>query len=230
LIKVSPKRTFALMNKRVLLLLLVIPVAFISWYLVSKNKKEPIRLLPYFGPKHAVKKDSSYHTVPPFQFVDQNNETVSEKTFLDKVYVTEYFFTTCQSICPVMNNHLMLVDSAFRSRNDVMILSHTVDPENDSVPVLRDYAITHGADHKKWRFVTGNKKELYDMARKGYLLNAEEGNGGAEDFIHTQNFTLVDKDRHIRGFYDGTDSAEVSRLIREIKILLNEYDYKAAAN
>ncbi len=218
------------MNKRAFLLLLLIPVAFISWYFISKSKKEPIRVLPYFGPKYTVKNDTTFHTVPAFNFVDQNNEAVSEMTFQNKVYVTEYFFTTCQSICPIMNNYLMMVDSAFRSRNDVMILSHTVDPENDSVPVLHDYAVAHNADAKKWRFVTGDKKKLYEMARKGYLLNAEDGNGGSEDFIHTQNFALVDKDRHIRGFYDGTDSIEVNRLIREIKILLHEYDYKDPAD
>jgi protein SCO1/2 len=107
-----------------------------------------------------------------------------------------------------------------------MILSHTVDPEEDSVNVMLNYAKLHGVNDKRWLFLTGDKKHLYDLARQGYLLNAEEGNGGEEDFIHTQNFALVDKERHLRGFYDGTDSAEVSRLIIDIKLLLEEYDYK----
>jgi protein SCO1 len=218
------------MNARYLWLLLLVPVGFVTWYLLSVSNKAPLRTLPYYGPKHAEKKDTAYHTVPSFTFTDQHNERVTQETFRDKVYVTEYFFTTCQSICPVMNDHLEIVDSTFESRDDFMILSHTVDPEHDSVPVLLDYARAHGASYGKWRFVTGEKPSLYTQARKGYLLSAEEGNGGAEDFIHTQNFALVDKERHIRGFYDGTDSAEVNRLIREIKILLNEYDYKAASD
>jgi protein SCO1 len=207
-------------------LALIVPILFICWYLTSENKKQPLRYLPYFGPKRAVKTDSIHHKIPPFKFIDQQSQVVTQETFKNKVYVAEYFFTTCQSICPVMNNNLRLVDSTFRNRDDFMILSHTVDPENDSVPVLRAYADDHNADHKKWRFVTGAKAELYAQARKGYLLQADEGNGGAEDFIHTQNFALIDKDSHIRGFYDGTDSSEVNRLITDIRVLLQEHDHK----
>ena len=107
-----------------------------------------------------------------------------------------------------------------------MILSHTVVPEEDSVNVLMDYAKLHGVTNKQWLFLTGDKKHLYDMARTGYLLNQEEGNGDEDDFIHTQNFALVDKERHLRGFYDGTDSLEVTRLITDLKLLIEEYAYK----
>ncbi len=125
-----------------------------------------------------------------------------------------------------MSHQLERVYAAFKSRNDFMILSHTVNPETDSVPQLLVYAKQHGVTDDKWMFLTGDKKHLYELARKGYLLNAEEGNGDADDFIHTQNFALIDKEKHIRGFYDGTDSAEVTRLISDIHILFDEYAAK----
>ena len=125
-----------------------------------------------------------------------------------------------------MNTNLERVYKEFEKEPEFMIVSHTVDPETDSVPVLMDYAKKHGVISNKWLFLTGEKPKLYDIARKGYLLNAEEGNGDDDDFIHTQNFALIDKEKHIRGFYDGTDSLEINRLIQEIKLLLKEYDYK----
>lgn len=208
-------------------LLILIPIGFLAWYFVSKKEDAPIRYLPYFGPKHALKtNDTSYHTIPGFEFTDQNGEKVNKQTLKGKIYVTEYFFTTCKSICPVMNSYLQKVYNEFKNDTTFLILSHTVDPETDSVNVLKDYANAHGVTDKRWRFVTGDKKQLYEVARKGYLLNAEEGNGGEEDFIHTQNFALIDKESRIRGFYDGTDSLEVVNLMKDIKILLKEYEYK----
>jgi len=211
--------------------LLLIPLAFISWFFISKNENKPARYLPYFGPKKELKiNDTTYHIIPDFDFTDQYNKSVTLQTVKNKIYVTEFFFTTCQSICPVMNDNLAKVYATFKNDDDFLILSHTVDPETDSVSVLKDYANIRNVKDKKWLFVTGSKQALYSMARKGYLLNAEEGNGGADDFIHTQNFALIDKDRHIRGYYAGTDSAEVERLIREIRILKKEYEYKALHN
>lgn len=208
-------------------LLPVLPVIFVAWYFITKEEQKPLRTLPYFGPKHAARKsDTTYHTIPPFYFTDQYNNKVTEATVKGKVYVTDYFFTTCQSICPIMSTSLERVYKEFHERNDFLILSHTVDPETDSVPVLRRYSKLHGVQDDKWLFVTGNKKDLYELARKGYLLNAEQGDGGEEDFIHTQNFALIDKERHIRGFYDGTDSLEVNRLIMDMKLLFEEYAWK----
>jgi protein SCO1 len=208
-------------------LLLLIPVIFISWFLVSQKEDKPTWLLPYFGPKNAAKtNDTIYHKVQDFEFISQFNETVTQETVGGKIYVAEYFFTTCQSICPVMNNNLERVYGEFKNEPDVLILSHTVDPETDSVRILMNYANAHGVKDKKWLFLIGKKKDLYEVARTGYLLDAQQGDGGDEDFIHTQNFALIDKERRIRGFYDGTDSLEVNRLIREIKVLLKEYDYK----
>lgn len=208
--------------------LLIIPAFFVGWYFFNKSEQKPLRLLPYYGQKNSMKDgDTSYHTVKPFMFTNQFNEKVTEETVKGKIYVTDFFFTTCQSICPIMSSELERVYKQFANREEIMILSHTVSPEEDSVNVLMDYAKLHGVKDKKWLFLTGEKKHLYDMARTSYLLNAEEGNGDENDFIHTQNFALVDKERHLRGFYDGTDSIEVSRLITDINLLLEEYAYKA---
>lgn len=208
-------------------LLLIIPLAFVGWYFFNKNEHKPLRTLPYFGQKNSIKEgDTTYHTVKPFCFINQYNEKVTEETVKGKIYVTDFFFTTCQSICPIMSTELERVYKQFASNKDVLILSHTVAPEEDSVNVMMDYAKLHGVTNKQWLFLTGDKKHLYDMARTSYLLNMEEGNGDADDFIHTQNFALVDKERHLRGFYDGTDSLEVSRLIVDMNLLLEEYAYK----
>ena len=208
-------------------LLLMIPAVFVAWFFITKNEQKPIRTLAYFGRKNTVQKgDTNYHTVKPFYFVDQYNEKVTEETVKEKIYVTDFFFNTCQSICPVMSTQLERVYKAFANEPSVLILSHTVEPEIDSTEILMQYAKLHNVTNKQWLFITGDKKQLYDMARTGYLLNNEIGNGDADDFIHTQNFALVDKERHLRGFYDGTDSAEVSRLIIDIKLLLEEYVYK----
>ncbi|MFN8115289.1 MAG: SCO family protein [Bacteroidia bacterium] len=208
--------------------LLIIPAIFVGWYFFNKIEQKPLRLLPYYGQKNSMKDgDTSYHTVKPFMFTNQYNEKVTEETVKGKIYVTDFFFTTCQSICPIMSGELERVYKQFSNREDILILSHTVSPEEDSVNVLMEYAKLHGVKDKKWLFLTGEKKHLYDMARTSYLLNAEEGNGDENDFIHTQNFALVDKERHLRGFYDGTDSLEVSRLITDINLLLEEYAYKA---
>lgn len=208
-------------------LLLIIPLIFVGWYFFNKHEKKPLRTLPYFGQKNSMKDgDTAYHTVKPFCFTNQYNEKVTEETVKGKIYVTDFFFTTCQSICPIMSTELERVYKQFSNREDVLILSHTVSPEEDSVNVMMDYAKLHGVKDKKWLFLTGEKKHLYDMARTSYLLNMEEGNGDEDDFIHTQNFALVDKERHLRGFYDGTDSIEVSRLITDMKLLLEEYAYK----
>jgi protein SCO1/2 len=209
-------------------LLILIPVGFIVWFLTSKKEEAPVNYLAYFGPKNYQNaSDTVYHLVPDFEFTDQDGKKVNKERIKAKIYVTEYFFTTCQSICPVMNDHLVTVYKEFKDQPDLLLLSHTVDPETDSVHVLKDYANAHGVNDGRWLFVTGDKKQLYHLARKGYLLSVDEGDGGEEDFVHTQNFALVDKESHIRGFYDGTDSLEIVRLKQDIRKLLKEYEYKS---
>jgi protein SCO1/2 len=138
------------------------------------------------------------------------------------VYVAEYFFTTCQGICPVMNRQMERVQQAFAGERNFKILSHTVNPEYDSVAVMMDYAVAHHALRDKWYMLTGDKKMLYDVARREYYLNTEQGDGGPNDFIHTQNFALLDTLGRIRGYYDGTDSADVDRLIQDAWLLLKK--------
>jgi protein SCO1 len=208
-------------------LLIPIPLIFLVWFFYAENKEAPLRLLPYYGPKFVdAGNDSTYHEIKAFSFINQNNEALTLDSLKNKIVVTEFFFTTCQSICPIMNTNLQKVYKSFAERKDVLILSHTVDPEQDSVPVLKNYADLQGVNDRRWMFVTGSKKDLYAIARKSYLLNADEGDGGEEDFIHTQNFALVDKNKHIRGYYDGTDSIEINRLISDLHLLIQEHDFK----
>ncbi len=208
-------------------ILILIPVFFLLWFFVSRKEDKPARYLPFLGPRnYSSTRDTSYHTIPPFNFTNQYDETINESLIKNKIYVTEFFFTTCKSICPIMNTNLQTIYKEFQNDPEFLILSHTVDPDNDSVPVLAEYARHHGVSDRRWQFLTGPKANLYSIARKGYLLNAEEGDGGEEDFIHTQNFALIDKEQRIRGYYDGTDTTEIKRLHREIKLLKKEYDYK----
>lgn len=182
--------------------------------------------LPFLGEKVLAtnEKDTIYHSIPPFNFVNQDGDTITDKFYDGKIYVADYFFTTCKTICPKMSTELLRVQAKFQyTKGYIQILSHTVNPENDSVPILKEYANMVHADTKMWNFVTGDKKRLYDIARNGYLLNALEGDGGPDDFIHSELFILVDKEKHIRGIYDGTKIKEVSNLIDDIKVLMAEY-------
>lgn len=212
------------------LFLLVIGVSILVYAIFIYDTKKPIRYLPIFGEKSYEAKngktDTTYHTIPSFKFINQDGDTITDKQFEGSIYVTDFFFTTCHSICPIMSSQMERVTEKFKGNTTVKFLSHTVDPEIDTVEQLKAYAIKHNADSKQWMFVTGDKKELYGIAREGYLLNADEGDGGPDDFIHTQNFALIDKEKRLRGFYDGTDSTEVNQLIKDIDLLLMEYSYK----
>jgi len=209
-------------------LIVVATGVFVYAFFIYDNKK-PLRYLAIFGEKSYESKngttDTAYHTVQNFSFTDQDGKTVTEKNFEGSIYVTDFFFTTCHSICPIMSTQMERIADKFKGNNEVKFLSHTVDPEIDTVEQLKTYAIKHNADSNQWKFVTGEKKALYEIARTGYLLNAEEGDGGPDDFIHTQNFALIDKDKRIRGFYDGTDSTEINQLMKDIDLLLAEYHY-----
>jgi protein SCO1/2 len=206
----------------------VIVIVLLLLFLRSKEEKQPLRTLPYFDPKDysGAVRHETHHMVPAFSFTDQYGKTVTDKTTEGKIYVCDYFFTTCHSICPILSNHLVRVYQKYKDRDDFLILSHTVDPETDTVAQLLDYAKRHGVNDEKWLFLTGDKKDLYRLARKGYLLSVEEGDGGEDDFIHTQNFALIDKEKHVRGYYDGTDSLEVTRLINDIQLLIDAYEYE----
>jgi len=213
-------------NPIIILFVLVLGV-FAGWYFYNKIDDKPLRILPYFGPKHAANtNDTTYHTIADFSFMNQYGKTFTQEDLKGKIYVSNSFFTTCKSICPIMNMELKKVYKAFKARNDFMILSLTVDPETDSIQQLASHAKYYDVNDDKWWFATGSKKDLYELTRKSFMLTVEEGDGGVDDFIHTQNFALIDKEKRIRGFYDGTDSIEVARLITDIKTLIKEYEYK----
>lgn len=166
------------------------------------------------------------HRVGKFSFLDQEGEMITDKDVEGKVYVVEYFFTTCKTICPVMNVQMQRVHEKFKKESEFKILSFTVDPENDTVDQMKRYASAHGADRRQWHFLTGHRDSLYRLARRSFfvLKPAEAENQGdvGSDFIHTNNFVLVDRKMRIRGYYDGTSSKEVDRLMHDIEILLKQ--------
>lgn len=166
------------------------------------------------------------HKIASFRFVNQDGKTIANAEVDGKVYVAEYFFTTCKSICPIMNKEMQRVHAAYKDETDFRILSFTVDPERDTVAQMKRYADEHGASDGKWHFLTGKKEDLYELARKSYfvLRPAEAQNLGdaGSDFIHTNNFVLVDRESRIRGYYDGTSENEVDKLINDIGRLLEE--------
>ena len=163
-----------------------------------------------------------YHKIADFELVNQNGDTITEDFYKDKIYVADFFFTTCLTICPVMTDHMLKIQDKIKDDPEVLLLSHTVFPKTDSVPVLKKYAEEKGVIDEKWNLVTGDKKQIYDLARKSYLATKSTGDGGKYDMIHTENFVLVDKNRQIRGFYDGTDPEAIENLLADIDFLKNK--------
>lgn len=164
-----------------------------------------------------------YHTIGDFSLINQNGDIITQDHYKDKIYVADFFFTTCQTICPIMTDHMLKIQQKTITDKSVLLLSHTVTPEIDTVEQLKRYAKQKGVNASKWNLVTGDKKEIYDLARRSYLAVKDNGDGGPFDMIHTENFMLIDKERQIRGFYDGTDPKEIERLLSEIKILKASY-------
>ena len=185
--------------------------------------------LPVFNPTDlnpklvdiSLQKADKDHKVSDFTLTNQNGKTITQDDYKNKIYVTDFFFTNCTTICPIMTNNMVKIQEAFLKTDDVMFLSHSVTPEIDSISVLRKYADKKGVIDSKWNVTTGNKKHIYELARKSYFAVVEQGDGGLQDFIHTTNFVLVDKQQQIRGIYDGIDDDQIQRLINDIKILLN---------
>jgi len=168
--------------------------------------------------------DTIYHTIPAFSFTNQFEEEVTEKDFSDKIYIADFFFTSCPTICPVMKKNMLVVYKSIKDFDDVGILSHTIDPSHDTPQVLAKYAEDLGVTGKKWQFVTGEKSAIYGIAQKGYFIAANEDGAAPGGFIHSGAFTLVDREKRVRGVYDGTDEKSVKRLIEDIKTLRKEYE------
>ncbi len=164
------------------------------------------------------------NTVQSFQFIRQDGKEISQKDVDHRVYVAEYFFTTCKGICPKMNKNMKEIYEQFKTDSNFLIISHTVNPETDSIPVLKHYADSLGASSNNWWFVTGSKESLYKTARESYLLDDPKNSSINinEQFLHTQFFTLVDKQGRVRGIYDGIKKDEVKQLLIDIKELLSE--------
>ena len=161
------------------------------------------------------------HTVADFNLINQNGNTVTQDDYQDKIYVADFFFTSCQGPCPIMTGNMAKVQEVFVANDDVMFLSLSVTPDIDNVPKLREYATQKGVIDSKWNVTTGEKKHIYELARKSYFAVEERGDGGLQDFIHTSNFILVDKKKRIRGIYNGLDNKEIRRLIYDINMLIN---------
>ena len=193
---------------------------------------KPKTKLPVYNPADvnpilvddAVRHISKDHRIANFSLLDQNGDTITQENFKDKIYVADFFFTRCQTICPVMTVNMGDLQEYFKNDEDIKFISHSVTPIIDSVSVLRAYADKKGINDKKWHITTGDKMHIYELARKSYFAVLDEGDGGEQDFIHTEQFILVDKNRQIRGFYDGTDKEEMQRIIKDIEILKKEYD------
>jgi len=202
-------------------------------------KKENIRVtetsrvsyLPYYNDESftphwitpGTKEEEIFHKIPNFKLTNQLGEIVTQKTFEDKIYITDFFFTSCPGICPKMTGNMAKIQEAFKEDKDVLLLSHSVMPTTDSVSVLKTYAKNYDIIANKWHLVTGDKKDIYSLGRDHYFVENDLGEPKSiEDFLHTENFLLIDKSKHIRGIYNGLNRASVGQLIIDINALKSE--------
>ena len=209
-----------------------IGLSIIVWGIISVSLfysiLKPVERLPIYQPASVnselvdttIVHKINYHKISDFSLINQNGETVTQSKYDNKIYVADFFFTTCQSICPIMTKNMKDIQDKLIKDSEVLLLSHTVFPEIDSVEVLKKYAVENQVIDSKWDLVTGDKKEIYDLERKSYLA-AKDNTFGEYEMIHTENFVLIDKKKQIRGFYDGTNKEEIDRLYKDIKILKN---------
>ena len=188
---------------------------------------KPERVLPIYRPAQvnpelvdsSIQYQKKYHKINNFTLVNQNGARITQADYDGKIYVADFFFTTCQTICPIMTEHMYEIQQKTLSDPEILLLSHSVTPEIDSVAQLQRYAKRKGVIDSKWNLVTGDKKQIYDLARTSYLAVKTAGDGGDYDMIHTENFMLIDANKQIRGFYDGTDPEAIKTLLDDIKLL-----------
>ncbi len=215
------KRLNRMISNKSKLLTFVVVTGILFSCNTEKKTDAPALLLPTFGAKTAkAEGDTTYHTIGNFSFTNQYGELISNRTTEGKIYVADFFFATCQNICPAMSTQLIRVQDAIKN-DDILILSHTVNPEHDTVEVLLEYSGKYTAIKDKWHFLTGSKKDINQLAEKSYLVSAQD-DGTPEGFVHSEKFLLIDKQRRIRGVYDGTDSLQVDLLIKDIVTLKKE--------
>lgn len=215
------------MKNRLLFAGLLVVSGFLSCSPPPSNEAELVveampRLTKYY-PEVNAQGDTTWFTVPTDRFINQHGDTFATDVLRGKISVTQFFFTSCEGICPVISGNMFTVQKAFAGNQDVKLVSYSVDPARDSVSALKKYSTRFNCDSAQWTLLTGDKKKIYDMARHGYLLPAiEEGDGGEEDFIHSDMLVLVDRNSIIRGYYTGTDTAQVRMLVEDVNILLNQ--------
>ncbi|AWM13480.1 SCO family protein [Flavobacterium sediminis] len=201
-------------------------IIFIGIYELSIPKKT----LPVFTPRDVnpelvdstVQHVGYNHVIADFAFTNQNGKTITQKDYENNVYVADFFFTTCQTICPKMTDNMVWLQDKIKDNSKVKLLSFSVTPDIDSVPVLKQYALEKGVIDEKWNLVTGNKKDIYYLARKSYLVVKTGKPEDLYDMVHTENFVLVDQKKRIRGFYDGTNKEDMEKLLEDINFLCNE--------
>ena len=192
----------------------------------TKNEKLPIlgrkeiKNVEYDG---KIRADTIYHTIPDFSFTNQDGDEVTQDTFKDKIYIADFFFTTCPTICPIMKTQMLRVYEKYRDNSEVLILSHTIDPKHDSVEVLHEFADRLGASSDIWHFVTGDQDKIYDIGQNSYMVTSREDPDEPGGYLHSGAFLLIDKQRRIRGIYDGTKADKVDLLMKDIDKLLREY-------
>jgi len=209
----------------ILVAILLLPASF---YLVMQSGEHHYTKLPHLGPKEAIQNneggyDTIYHQIPYFEFINQDGKTLTRDDLLGKVYITDFFFATCPTICPRMAANMKYLQDKFKDRKDLKFISITVNPEHDTVEVLRDYADMVHADTESWSFLTGDKEKIYDLALKGFFASVGEDEVAPGGFLHTQYFVLVDKKGHIRGLFDGTVYSEMKKdLTDALDILYRE--------
>lgn len=192
----------------------------------------PKKVLPIFQPNDvnyelvdsSIQHIKRFHKIKSFEFLNQNGEKISEKDYEGFIYVADFFFTTCPSICPIMTNNMVKIQNYIKDKKKVKLLSFSVTPDIDSVPVLKEYSIKKGVDDKYWNLLTGDKSKIYSLARKSFLVVKENVESNSHSMIHTENFVLVDREKRIRGFYDGTDDTDLQVLKEDIGILLEGYN------
>jgi protein SCO1/2 len=216
-----------LITKHILKSVALASFAFLTFTACDSTNKK----LPILGERDWTTKvvdgkeivDTIYNTIPAFSFVNQNGDTITEQVVKDKIYVADFFFTTCPTICPVMKKQMLKVYDKFKDNKDVMILSHTIDPEHDTPTVLNTFAKDLNVSGTQWQFLTGPKEKTYEIGLKNYMVVAKEDKTAEGGFLHSGAFILVDKDKHVRGMYDGTTEEGTKKLIADIQILLDEY-------
>ena len=202
-------------------------VVVTSFYFILQPKVS----LPIYSPsmvsEELVEEDiryvKKYHSISNFSLTNQNGELINQEFYQNKIYIADFFFTTCPDICPKMTENMGYLQNELKNQPDVLLVSFSVTPNIDSVSVLRAYADLKGVDDSKWNLFTGSKKDIYELARKSFLVAKNDGDGGKYDMIHTENFVLIDKENRIRGFYDGTNEVEMNKLLKDVKILQNSY-------